>query len=477
MAEKPQRVIVLDTSAFIAGTDSLYSLTGLIDEKGNPLETREGDDDVLLCTTADVIAEVKDPNARRRLKLLDGVLKLRKPSDNALATVIEFTKKSGDYASLSLTDIRVIALAWTLEYERNGTEFLKLPTDIPDIRKPRGIPAHVLDKREEAQRLEAESKANEAEEDDGWSTVTAKPRPMSKQEVKRMKRRQKKARKRAKAEALMNSTASEDREAKSPTENTTAPPVADCVEDVSGVVSDVTDVGNLEGETSSPVDFPDTVVDAEQIELVPADDEDGWITAENLDAHLAEDAGQQDADAADVERIGCVTTDYSMQNVLLQMGIKIISTDGRRVIKQVKRFVLRCHACSAIERDVTKKFCSTCGNATLLKTAFKVNKKGVARVFVNPNFKPSLRGTKYSIPLPRGGRHNKDLILREDQIDPVKVRRFEKQKARQMVDVLDPSSFYNAGVKFASHRDPTMVGYGRRNPNESRPTGSSKKKR
>lgn len=486
MVEKHQRVIVLDTSAFIAGTDSLYSLTGLIDENGNPLETRQSGDDeeVMLCTTHDVLREVKDPTARKRLKLLDGVLKLRKPSEQALATVIEFTKMSGDYASLSLTDIRIIALAWMLEHERNGTKFLKLPTDIRDIRKPRGIPAHILDEREEAQRLEAEAKAkeNNDDEDEAWNTVAAKPRPMSKQEVKRMKRKQKRARKRSEAEARTDEVTNRDSTTDLPAKSLTVQPITHCDEDVSQIVADVTDVRNVdnideEQEPKSPAGIQDVnAVDEEQQEDVPDDDDDGWITAENVDAHLAEDAGQQDASTKDAGRIECVTTDYSMQNVLIQMGIKVISTDGRRIIKQIKRFVLRCHACSAIERDVTKKFCDKCGNATLHKVAFKVNKKGVARVFVNHNYKPNLRGTKYSIPLPRGGRHNKDLILRADQIDPVKLRRFQKQKARLDIDVLDPGSFYNAGAKFAAHRDLTMVGYGRRNPNESRPKSGSRKK-
>lgn len=43
----------------------------------------------------------------------------------------EFSKKSGDYTSLSATDIKVIALTYQLEKEKVGTAHLK---DVPTIR-------------------------------------------------------------------------------------------------------------------------------------------------------------------------------------------------------------------------------------------------------------------------------------------------------------------------------------------------------
>lgn len=45
--------------------------------------------------------------------------------------VTEFSKKSGDYTSLSATDIKVIALTYQLEKEKVGTAHLK---DAPTIR-------------------------------------------------------------------------------------------------------------------------------------------------------------------------------------------------------------------------------------------------------------------------------------------------------------------------------------------------------
>lgn len=40
----------------------------------------------------------------------------------------------------------------------------------------------------------------------------------------------------------------------------------------------------------------------------------------------------------------CVTTDFSMQNVLMQMGLNVISVDGM-LIRAAKQWVLRCMAC------------------------------------------------------------------------------------------------------------------------------------
>lgn len=39
--------------------------------------------------------------------------------------VTNFSKKTGDYASLSATDLKVIALTFALEKEVNGTNHLK----------------------------------------------------------------------------------------------------------------------------------------------------------------------------------------------------------------------------------------------------------------------------------------------------------------------------------------------------------------
>jgi len=55
-----------------------------------------------------------------------------------------------------------------------------------------------------------------------------------------------------------------------------------------------------------------------------------------------------DASATEVARPGvktaCVTTDFSMQNVMMQMGLSVVSVDGM-LIRAAKQWVLRCMAC------------------------------------------------------------------------------------------------------------------------------------
>lgn len=89
-----------------------------------------------------------------------------------------------------------------------------------------------------------------------------------------------------------------------------------------------------------------------------ADEDDGsgeWITPENVALHksralqllpLSDGDLKKGRRAVDEEAVlaGCMTADFAMQNVLLQMGLTLVGTEGKR-IQKVKTWVLRCHAC------------------------------------------------------------------------------------------------------------------------------------
>ena len=72
-----------------------------------------------------------------------------------------------------------------------------------------------------------------------------------------------------------------------------------------------------------------------------ADDDEGWITPSNIkkikDAKKAEKP-------LPLAKVACITTDFAMQNVLLQMRLRVISFEGM-AIRSAKTWVLRCHAC------------------------------------------------------------------------------------------------------------------------------------
>lgn len=85
----------------------------------------------------------------------------------------------------------------------------------------------------------------------------------------------------------------------------------------------------------------------------PSDEDDGegeWITPSNVALHksraldLLPEDGTQSKGKQVIIGSGCMTADFAMQNVLLQMGLNLVGLEGKR-IERVKSWVLRCHAC------------------------------------------------------------------------------------------------------------------------------------
>ena len=86
----------------------------------------------------------------------------------------------------------------------------------------------------------------------------------------------------------------------------------------------------------------------------PSDSDDGegeWITPGNVSLHksramdlLPGEGLTSKGKKAQVIGSGCMTADFAMQNVLLQMGLNLVGMEGQR-IERIKSWVLRCHAC------------------------------------------------------------------------------------------------------------------------------------
>ena len=77
------------------------------------------------------------------------------------------------------------------------------------------------------------------------------------------------------------------------------------------------------------------------------DDDEGWITPSNLKKHQEKDgfaSSSQQQPAQRFLQVALLTSDFAMQNVLLQMGLSLVGVEGKR-IERVKTWVLRCHAC------------------------------------------------------------------------------------------------------------------------------------
>jgi RNA-binding protein NOB1 len=140
------------------------------------------------------------------------------------------------------------------------------------------------------------------------------------------------------------------------------------------------------------------------------DDGKGWITsASDIQAgRLAPKNANDEATAAALgpptsQRAACTTTDFAMQNVLLQMGLPLLSVDGMK-IRRLKSWVHRCGACFRVHTDaefngMKRLFCSHCGSDMMQRIAASVDgKTGRLKLHLKKNYKQNLRGTKFSLP-------------------------------------------------------------------------------
>jgi RNA-binding protein NOB1 len=194
-----------------------------------------------------------------------------------------------------------------------------------------------------------------------------------------------------------------------------------------------------------------------------------------------------------VQYVKFVTSDYAMQNVIIQMGFQLLGLDGM-LITRVKRFKLLCTACGTINMETDRMFCFKCGGSTLSKVSVYMNSDGQLTFFNNPRRKINLRGKIYSIPDPKGGRGCKDLILREDDLlrgeykqMAHKIKRHEKKEMSAITDTLE-GNYWAGGAGYGSHCVSNLlyedgakggkthskgglgriqVGYGKKNPNKA----------
>lgn len=169
--------------------------------------------------------------------------------------------------------------------------------------------------------------------------------------------------------------------------------------------------------------------------------------------------------------VACITSDYAMQNVILQMGLRLLAPGGMQ-IRELHRWVLRCHACFKVTTDIGRLFCPSCGNGgTLRKVAVTVGENGI--VVAARRSRVSVRGTKFSLPLPQGGRDaiTKNPILREDQL-PQKFLYPKKKNKKQGDGVFTSDNIFQHHTDKRAPLQPPMrkalaVFGGKRNPNDN----------
>ncbi|XP_064466562.1 RNA-binding protein NOB1-like [Ornithodoros turicata] len=209
-----------------------------------------------------------------------------------------------------------------------------------------------------------------------------------------------------------------------------------------------------------------------------SDEDSSWVTPTNIE-DVKRAMGELRVDDAEIP-VACLSTDFAIQNVLIQMGLKATSVDGM-MIRRAQTFILRCHACFATTKIMTKEFCPTCGNRTLKRVSVSLDADGNTTLFINFKKPINIRGKRFSLPMPKGGKHANNPILCEDQRIP--QNRPSKMALRKL-DALDPDYVTNSSpfkindvYSRSAHLDVRLRHRGARDPNTFRKNTGNHKKR
>lgn len=112
------------------------------------------------------------------------------------------------------------------------------------------------------------------------------------------------------------------------------------------IFEDPSDDDDGEGEWITPanVEYHKSVA----FDLLPSQSDDFTTVSKSKRSRPRTNGSRSNLDADNGVRkqvgAGCMTADFAMQNVLLQMGLNLVGVDGKK-IQRVKTWVLRCHAC------------------------------------------------------------------------------------------------------------------------------------
>ncbi|KAF2078412.1 hypothetical protein CYY_000279 [Polysphondylium violaceum] len=442
-----------------------------------------------LWTIPEVLEEVIDSRSKEFLDHFPFEIKTRQPSPQSVAAVTEFSRLTGDYPSLSVVDIKIIALTYTLEAEKNGIDNIKTkpaPTPVYNNNKKKEFTPKEK-KVEEKPTATTTTTTTTTTTDTTTTTEASTATPTDKPQKKKRRQKKKPANKAATTTTTTTTGSVEkdtccdeeekDEEEENTVNNNNTNTISKKKEKKNALKVDLSKL-----EESEPQVDPKEVLrqlkekqreEAEERKknrVYQEGDEGEWITPDNLAQTVSL---QRCIDETIHYDVGCITKDFSMQNVILQMNLNLLSVDGL-VIKQVKQFVLKCVACLNFTLNMDKIFCEHCGGKTLYKAMTFVDKHGNHRVSQGSGKQFNLRGTIYSIPKVKGGKKHNDIILTEDQyLHRLRVTgQLYKKKASKEVNLDDlEMGFGNKTIP-----DDIVIGYGNRNPNIARKSIGKKNK-
>ncbi|KAK2608881.1 20S-pre-rRNA D-site endonuclease nob1 [Conoideocrella luteorostrata] len=407
-ANKPIHSLVLDTGPLIKNDPSVSALIAQAEK---------------LYTIPAVIPEIRDPATRARVEAtLLPFVTVRAPNPVSVKFVTEFARRTGDLAVLSRPDIEILALGYELECERNNGDWRLRNT--PGQQRVNGRPKQAEDAVQQTE--EAGASTNDVEDEQ----VLGESEP-----------------------ATHTVTGPESSES-----STLEKKLNDLSLEIS--VDEASNATSVEEQIKVDQEFtPDTQVaeptsanSTTTIDQMQEEDsdEDGWITPSNLKKHQAQDSRSSTPSQPMQKTLqaAILTSDYAMQNVALRINLNLVTPAFSR-ITHLKNWVLRCHGCFSITKDMEKQFCPKCGQPTLTRTSCSTDSSGKFQVHLKKNFQWNNRGNVYSVPkavhgsangrLPKGlgGKNGwgTGLILAEDQKEYVKAA--DEQRRQRKKDIMD----------------------------------------
>ena len=410
--QKPIHTLVLDTGSIIKNEPSVSTL----------LKQSES-----LMTVPEILAEIRDAPTRSRVETtLKPFLTVRSPSAASVKFVTDFARRTGDLSVLSRADILIIALTYEVECERNGGDWRL--RQAPGQKRINGsAPPKQVDGEPHTADAVATSTIEPSVESGKADAAVEDPQDVSTDRV--------------------DLSQSNEAQQSVPDQATDGHPSVDSLTETleSVIVNDDQKVD--QAEETNKIDSVQNSAESQE-DSDSGSDGGGWITPSNLKKKQAQDAGSIASQGPEPKtmQVGVLTTDFAMQNVIMQINLNLLSPQLTRV-KHLKTFVLRCHACFQVTKDMSKQFCPRCGQPSLTRVACSTSSSGEFKLHLKKNMQWSHRGDRYSIPKAvHGAAHGRvkgggkgswgnDLILAEDQKEYQRaVTQEKKSKARDLMD-------------------------------------------
>ena len=242
------------------------------------------------------------------------------------------------------------------------------------------------------------------------------------------------------------------------------------------------------------------------ININEEDDEDDWITPENLYTKLDEMNGVHEfknKKKKEDDKINVInndnniemnidnndeykknkdeinvyvnTADFTLQNACMKMGIPILGVDGLR-IRNIKNYILKCTVCYKFIFEIDKKFCPYCGYPYLMKIGYNIYANGEIKIN-DRKPEPRKRGQIFDLPAPTTKKNGTVYILTEDQIP-------KKGFNKKDVDINKILENYESFKELPKHDNNLQInsskqykwGFPKKNPNIPKKHYNKKKK-